>query len=1028
MDNLKRHHLKAHGQPFVKNAASTSSSESGRMPHPEKENAAPTTSFVCPVCDKNCSTIHGLIRHLKIHASYGKDDAAPSTSNENNMEVRKIPLLKSSAVIQSAFKSRIKTLRLENSDNFLEIKQFLNSKEQDFQDIILNELQKNELKVNCMLMCKYSKASNTGIVTEEKNFKTKNNIILTQTNIGEFYYSIVDKLLAETADFQEKESGWFLHSILYLEIRVNKFNPLHASSFIELPDIIKKKHAVINIQNDDNLCFKWAVLSALFPVKEHTYRTQQYNIFSNSLDFTGINFPTPLKDIQIFEEKNNISINVYGLNEKNKVFPLLITKIEKKKHLDLMYVKNSNNNSHYCWIKSLSRLVSSQLSNFHHKTYICRRCLQHFISENILTKHRENCNSHNSVRIEMPKEKFLFFKNFQHSVQIPFVAYADFECITKPISSCEPSSVNSFTMKYQKHEPYSFCFYICYMNGMYKYPIVYRGSDAAKVFMEVATKEAEEIEYLYSNKKPMIPLTKEQQDANASSTRCYICGGNFTKEDWKVRDHCHLTGVYRGPAHNSCNLKFKVPNFLPIIFHNLSGYDSHLFIKELGNDNYDINVIPENTEKYISFSKKISKRFSIRFLDSCRFMPSSLEKLAINLKSDQFRNVRSFISDDKVSLLMRKGCFPYDYVSDVEKLNDTCLPPKEKFYNRLNDEDITDDDYQHANHVWNAFNIKSLGDYSDLYVKTDVLLLSDIFENFRSVCMKAYNLDPVWYYTAPGLSWDSMLKLTNVKIELLMDYDMYLFVEKGIRGGISQCSNRYAMANNKFLPNFEPSKPQNFLLYLDANNLYGWAMSQPLPLNNFKWVDFLEVDHIDENGGKGYILEVDLEYPESLHDYHSDLPLAPESSVPPGCKEKRLLTTLYPKTKYVVHIRNLKQYLKLGLVLKKVHKILEFHQESWLQPYIKMNTQFRTEAENEFEKNFYKLMNNAIFGKTMENIRKRVDIRLCSNGEKAERLISKPNFKDRTIFCENLAAFHMSRTSLTLNKPIALGMSIFLRL
>ncbi|GFS70105.1 c2H2-type domain-containing protein [Trichonephila clavipes] len=318
--------------------------------------------------------------------------------------------------------------------------------------------------------------------------------------------------------------------------------------------------------------------------------------------------------------------------------------------------------------------------------------------------------------------------------------------------------------------------------------------------------------------------------------------------------------------------------------------------------------------------------------------------------------------------------------------------PTKKFYNRLNDEYITENDYQHANHVWNAFNIKTLGEYSDLYVKTDVLLLSDIFENFRSVCMKAYNLDPVWYYTAPGLSWDSMLKFTKVKIELLMDYDMYLFIEKGIRGGISQCSNRYARANNKFLPNFEPSKPQNFLLYLDANNLYGWAMSQYLPLNDFTWVDFLDVDNIDENGEKGYILEVDLKYPESLHDDHSDLPLAPESSVPPDVK-KRLLTTLYPKTNYVAHIRNLKQYLKLGLVLKKVHKILEFHQESWLQPYINMNTQFRTEAENEFEKKFYKLMNNAIFGKTMENIRKRVYIRLCNNGEKAEKLISKPNFK-----------------------------------
>ncbi|GFX95355.1 uncharacterized protein TNCV_849451 [Trichonephila clavipes] len=255
MDNLKRHHLKPHGQSFVKIAASTSSSESGRMPHPEKD---PTTSFICPVCDKNFSTIHGLIRQLKIHASYGKDNAAPSISNENNTDVRKLPLLKSYAVIQSAFKSRIKTLRLENSDNFLEIKQFLNSKEEDFQDIILKELQKNELKVNCMLMCKYSTASNTGIVTEEKNFKTKNNIVLTQKNIGELYYSIVDKLLVETAYFQEKESGWSLYSILYLEIRVDKFNPLHASSFIDLPAIIKTKHAVINVQNDDNLCFKWA--------------------------------------------------------------------------------------------------------------------------------------------------------------------------------------------------------------------------------------------------------------------------------------------------------------------------------------------------------------------------------------------------------------------------------------------------------------------------------------------------------------------------------------------------------------------------------------------------------------------------------------------------------------------------------------------------------------------------------------------------------------------------------------------------
>ncbi|GFU57457.1 uncharacterized protein TNCV_3636221 [Trichonephila clavipes] len=382
-DSLRRHQSTTHGCPFVQTTPSTSESSSRIRLHrySEKENATSTshstndeektrpiklsnstrkevfncfecgkvfyqrnslnqhvktvhassTSFLCPVCNKNCVTVHGLIRHLKIHTTNGEENV-PSTSTVNNprqMEVGNIPLSNSFPLIQSAFKSRIKTLRLDNKDHCLDIKQFLSSKKQDFLNVIINEIQKNELKVNCMLICNYSKASNTGIITDEKNFKTKNNIILTQTNIGELYNSIVDKLLAETADFQEKESGWTLDSIMYLEIRINKFNPLRASLFIDLPEIIKKKHAVINVQNHDNFCFKWAVLSALFPVNDNAHRVQQYETYFNTLDFTGINFPTPLKDIAKFEKVNEISINVYGLNEENKVFPLLITKAEK---------------------------------------------------------------------------------------------------------------------------------------------------------------------------------------------------------------------------------------------------------------------------------------------------------------------------------------------------------------------------------------------------------------------------------------------------------------------------------------------------------------------------------------------------------------------------------------------------------------------------------------------------------------------------------------------------------------------------
>lgn len=443
----------------------------------------------------------------------------------------------------------------------------------------------------------------------------------------------------------------------------------------------------------------------------------------------------------------------------------------------------------------------------------------------------------------------------------------------------------------------------------------------------------------------------------------------------------------------------------------------------------NITVIPENTEKYISFSKQVSKRMHLRFIDSFRFMASSLDTLARNLLPGEFHTLNRFFSFSQVPLLLRKGVYPYDYISHVERFKETTLPKKEDFFNKLNQAPISDDDYNHAKQIWNTFNIKNLGEYSDLYVKSDVLLLTDIFENFRNVCMKNYNLDPAWYYTAPGLSWDAMLKKTKVRLELLTDYDMLLFVENGIRGGISQCSHRYGIANNKYLTHYDESRASNFLIYLDANNLYGGAMSQPLPLKNFKWIEptsatVESILNAPDDSSFGYILEVDLEYPVDIHDNHSDLPLAPETIKLPNTTENRLLTTLYDKHKYVIHYRNLKLYLNLGIKLAKVHRVLKFNQTPWLKDYIDLNTKLRAEASSDFHKSFFKLMNNAVFGKTMENIRKRVDIKLVTNEKKAEKWISRTNFVDRTIFSHQLVAIHLRRTHFKFNKPIAVGMAV----
>ncbi|GFS74250.1 uncharacterized protein TNCV_1681811 [Trichonephila clavipes] len=252
---------------------------------------------------------------------------------------------------------------------------------------------------------------------------------------------------------------------------------------------------------------------------------------------------------------------------------------------------------------------------------------------------------------------------------------------------------------------------------------------------------------------------------------------------------------------------------------------------------------------------------------------------------------------------------------------------------------------------------------------------------------------------------------------------MLLFIEKGVRGGISQCCNRYAIANNRYMSNFNPDNELKYLMYLDANNLYGYAMSKYLPLKDFVWSDndLTEQDilNLSDESDVGYILEVDLEYPSYLHDKHSDFPLAPENKPPPNCKEPRLLTTLEPKTKYVcvLHYSNLKLYLKLGLVLKKIHRVLKFFQSPWLKNYIDYNTKLRTKSVNDFQKDYYKLMNNSIFGKTMENVR-RVDIRLCSTEEQARKLIAKSNFNRRTIFSENLMAVHLKKPQIKFFKPI----------
>lgn len=522
----------------------------------------------------------------------------------------------------------------------------------------------------------------------------------------------------------------------------------------------------------------------------------------------------------------------------------------------------------------------------------------------------------------------------------------------------------------------------------------------------------------------------------------------FTEEDIKVRDHSHMSGNFRGAAHQSCNLNYQEAHHIPIIFHNMSNYDIHFIIKGIAINfpnrlQGDVSIIPCTDERYISFTKTImsahqsdyKRSIKLRFIDSLRFMPRSLDYLSSLLPQSEkkilCREFSKEYDENHIHLLQRKGVFCYDYVDSWSKLKKKSLPPKNKFYSRLNECDVSDQDYEFAQNIWRKFNIETLGDYSDLYMKTDILLLADVFENFRTTCFNIYKLDPAHYYTTPGLSFDAMLKYTQVRIELITDVDMLLFVERGVRGGISQCSKRYAKANNKYMSEFEANETSNFLMYLDANNLYGHAMMQYLPVDGYEWCydEFSteKILSIPDDSPVGYVFEVDLEYPQSLHDLHKDYPFCSENANVPYTKERKLLLTLYDKKNYVIHYKMLKSVLRHGLILRKIHRVMKFNQSQWLKPYVDLNTELRTRATNEFEKEFFKLLINAIYGKTMENVRARADIRLKNKWYGpygARQLIAKPNFKRFKIFDKDLVAIELNKTSIEMNKPILVGMAV----
>ena len=615
----------------------------------------------------------------------------------------------------------------------------------------------------------FSKMTGDGIIHKTAYFNSKAQTIINDLEISESLQSSKQQILNFVAVWVSESSGWVIQSVDNHYLNMVKYQTMKGNSYIQLPQELRNSaKGLINMKNKDNKCFMWCHIRHLNPQNKDPQRIKKADkAYVEKLDYSEIEFPVTIKQINKIEKKNDIRINVFGYEDK-KPYPIFVSKEKYDKEMNLLLITD-NDNKHYVLIKDFNKFMYNQTKHKERK-HFCMHCLQCFSSERVLTNHKDNCiqvNGEQAVKMPEKGKNILKFDNHHKQQAVPFVIYADFEAITEKISNCKPNDIKSYTEAYQRHTDCGYGYkLVCFYDDRYTKSVqIYRGEKAVYKFMEAML---EEVKYFKKTMKTCfnkpLKMTEDDEEEFQKAKSCHICDKEYTENDIRVRDHCHITGVFRGSSHQKCNLKLKLdPDKIkiPLIFHNLRGYDSHFIMQNIGeivnNHTYknkkgeetrmNINCIPNNMEKYMAFMLGNH----LNFIDSLQFMSSSLDKLVSNLPKKAFKYTSESFKDDKLDLMIRKGVYPYDYMDSFDKFNKK-LPTKEDFYSILNDEHITDEDYKHAQNVFQTFKLSNMGEYHDLYLKSDILLLADVFENFRRTCSEYYKLDPCWYFSSPGVS------------------------------------------------------------------------------------------------------------------------------------------------------------------------------------------------------------------------------------------------------------------------------------
>ena len=925
------------------------------------------------------------------------------------------------------------------------------------------------LKISCsffLRLVKYSFELEQEIV-EEFWFDSSLQTILTESKMENAIAKCIADALSSYDSFVRDGSGWVFYQVLNVKIMILKYRVFRGGcSLTQLPPKFRRLRSIIAADpNADERgmqdCFIRAVVLALVakikPQKKNRCRwavlhQRLAELFSTKLSHV----PVSLKQAVIFDKKMTMfATHIFGLvgreGKEDKIVPYYVSDFtpERKYCIDILFYKE-----HYFPIFNLGSLVRGYTSVNHRRLFVCPYCLSTFGKKGSFEVHQYLCLK-NTQPLQFPiqGEHYKSFVNYKNMVEAPFVIYADLESSIGDKVFDETKKKLKYS---QLHQCIAWaCFTVCRVCPPLSSakPTLFVGDNAIDSFYSYLQQEFFRILDCLNNINVPIRMRKEDVVRFEKSLSCEFCHCSFTEKNPKVRDHCHLSGWFRHVLCSNCNLTYaKTRPKVFVLFHGLSNYDSHFLVQKLNTisnlKNLKISVIPKTSEKYLSLTIG-----GLQFKDSYQFLNASLAQLVKDLKdkgSEHFVYTKHvFPKPEMEEIIFNKGVFPYSYLTSLKVLSEKELPDKKAFFNDLTQQHVTEEDYAFAQKAWDCHGCKSLEDYLILYLSLDVVLLADVMENFRSGCMKDYKLDPVHYFSAAHYTFDAYMKMSNITFELLTDVNQYFFCLKGIRGGVSMVSSkRYAVANNHYMADFDPKQKETYLIDLDANNLYGRCMMDFLPVGAFEFC-FISQHLIDDilalsaEAEIGYFLEVDLEYPVALHDWHQDYPLAPfkceksKKELSPFCQKiveeqnlkhsvgfTKLMCTLEDREHYVVHYRNLQLYLKLGLKLKKVHRVLKFKQAPVMKQYITFNSCKRAQAKNDFDSGLYKLLSNSLYGKTIERADNRTMIKLVHDIQQYEKYASLVTMKSCKVINPELVSLELKHPLLKIDKPVYLGTAI----